>query len=345
MAFAASSFTFPPFDCIGPETALRWSKYVARFKRGMKGFDVNDPERLISLLLHFGGDDLQDIYDNLADADKQAVPAHDDVPAQDIFVRGVAALTQYFSPQQNTEFQKFEFQHTKQLPTENLDKFSIRLRTLALTCDFHDNDREIKSQIISGCRSKRVRGKGLSEPTWTLKQLLDYGRVQELSEGQAKDIERVSAGQTPASASHVQAVHTKPKKWHHKPAWHHKGASPAPSKECGNCGNKGHSAYSPKCPAMGETCSKCGKLNHIAEKCRSVPQQPKKQSPKKQQRHRRRYHKDKVDVVADHAQDHSSDESCDYAWTAGQSDDMERPVFVVSVNGQKFQLLADWCNG
>ena len=340
MAFAASSFNFPQFDCTGPETAVRWTKYISRFKRGMIGFDVTDPDRLISLLLHFGGDDLQDIYDNLPDAEKQAVAAHDDVPAQDVFVRGVAALTQYFSPQQNTEFQKFEFQHTKQLPTENLDKFSIRLRTLASTCDFHDIDREIKSQVIAGCRSKRVRGKGLSEPTWTLKQLLDYGRVQELSEGQARDIERVSVQQTQSSS--VSYVHTKPKpKWHHKPAWQPKETSPA-SKECGNCGKRGHAAYSPKCPAMGETCAKCGKLNHIAEKCRSVPQQqPKKPSPKKQQRYRRRHHRDKVNAVGDDAQGNISDESCDYAWTAGQSDDMERPVFTVSVNGQNFQLLAD----
>ena len=57
-------------------------------------------------------------------------------------------------------------------------------RLISLLVHFGDIDREIKSQGIAGCRSKRVRGKGLSEPTWTLKQLLDYGRVQEFSEGQ-----------------------------------------------------------------------------------------------------------------------------------------------------------------
>ena len=341
MAVAASNFFFPPFDCSGPETAVRWTKYVTHYKRGMQGYDVDNPVRLISLLLHFGGDDLQDIYDNLPEADKQPVEAAGSVPAQDVFVRGVAALTQYFSPQQNTEFQKFEFQHTKQLPTENLDKFSIRLRTLAATCDFHDVDREIKSQVISGCRSKRVRGKGLSEPTWSLKQLLDYGRVQELSDGQAKDMERVSAGQAQASASQVQAVHTKPKKRHQKPAWQNKKPSPASDKACGNCGNQGHAAYSPKCPAMGKNCSKCGKLNHFADMCRSEPKQPKGQSQKKQQRQSRQNGKDKADVVADEVQGHTSDEDSDYSWAASQSHDTDRPVFVVGVNGQNFQLLAD----
>ena len=38
--------------------------------------------------------------------------------------------------------------------------------------------------------SQRLRRKGLSEPTWTLDKLVEYGRALELSETQARDIER-----------------------------------------------------------------------------------------------------------------------------------------------------------
>jgi hypothetical protein len=120
----------------------------------MTGFNINDPGQLLALLLHFGGEDLYDIFETIPAQRRAAVEAGGGNPAQDVFVRGVGALTEYFTPQQNTEYQRYEFRQCKQGDGESLEKFVGRLRPLAATCEFHDQDAEIKSQIIASSLHK-----------------------------------------------------------------------------------------------------------------------------------------------------------------------------------------------
>ena len=79
-----------------------------------------------------------------------------------------------------------------QLASKNLAQFSNRLRTLAAACDFHEAGGEIKSQIIAGCISQKLRRKGLTEPSWNLQKLIEMGKVCELADTQASDIEKTT---------------------------------------------------------------------------------------------------------------------------------------------------------
>ena len=105
-----------------------------------------------------------------------------------ILVRMSSALTDYFTPKQNTEYQRYELCRCLQLPSESLDKFVSRLKALAATCNFTEVDTEVKSQVISGCISQRLRRKGLSEVTWDLSKLIEVGKVYELSDNTALDM-------------------------------------------------------------------------------------------------------------------------------------------------------------
>ena len=75
-----------------------------------------------------------------------------------------------------------------QEPEESMDAFCTQLRKLAATCDFTDTDREIKSQIISGCTSTRLRGRGLSDDLM-LDNLLQQAISLELSDTSAQEME------------------------------------------------------------------------------------------------------------------------------------------------------------
>ena len=72
------------------------------------------------------------------------------------------------------------------MTAETLDQYNARLQQLSKHCNFHDKDREVKSQIIQRCARSKVRDKGLSEPTITLQRLLTFGRTLEATLQQSK---------------------------------------------------------------------------------------------------------------------------------------------------------------
>ena len=47
------------------------------------------------------------------------------------------------------------------------------------------------------------------------------------------------------------------------------------TKECGRCGTLHDQTKRERCPAYGKTCLKCGKVSHLASKCRSKKRDPK----------------------------------------------------------------------
>ena len=73
------------------------------------------------------------------------------------------ALENYFKPQLNTEFEVFEYRQMKQKNSETVDEFATRLRRKAENCGFTEKDKELKSQIIQGCKSAKLRRKALQD--------------------------------------------------------------------------------------------------------------------------------------------------------------------------------------
>ena len=88
-------------------------------------------------------------------------------------------LTEHFFPHKNTEFQRYCFRQSRQTESGTMDEFHTRLRKLPENCDFHDVDAEIKSQIISNRKSKKIIDKALRDPRYKLKQMLEDGRKSE----------------------------------------------------------------------------------------------------------------------------------------------------------------------
>ena len=147
-------------------------------------------------------------------------------------------LTQYFEPQKNRRYEVYRFRQATQEKQETLDQFHTRLRTMAQTCEFHDNDFEIEEQIIIGGTSSKIRKRALRDPNFDLKAMLLEGRRDEQSAFQAKDIESRERNFAETNKLSTQKSET----------------------SCFSCG--GSYPHTGTCPAKGKECKLCKKQNH-----------------------------------------------------------------------------------
>ena len=215
--------TFPSFDPNADQGApgVRFKKYISRFRNLIVATDIDDPKRQNALLLHYIGEEVNDIFETLT---VSALAEGETV--LDVTIK---ALSEYFTPKQNPVFEEYKFRNAKQTHDEALMTYYTRLKQLSLTCEFHDADREIKSQIIQHGRSQRLRRKALIDPTITLSKLLEMGKAAELADSQAANLERtenVSHFTTGSSKNH----NSHPDKARFQPR------SPGTMVKCRNCG-------------------------------------------------------------------------------------------------------------
>ena len=75
------------------------------------------------------------------------------------------------------------FRNASQNSSESLDSYYTRLRRLAQTCKFTNEDEEIKSHIIVSSLSSWLRRRALREDM-DLEALLDYGHGLQMSNKQ-----------------------------------------------------------------------------------------------------------------------------------------------------------------
>ena len=169
--------SLPPFSVHQNAQDIRWKKWISRLENLITAMGIkNDKPRKRALLLHYAGEEVNEIFETLPNTG-------------DNYDTAVARLTEYFSPKKNTEFEVYKFRQAKQEHGESIDTFHTRLRQLALTCEFGENDREVKSQIIQGCSSTRLRRRALREDM-NFDDLLKLARSMELADRQANEIEK-----------------------------------------------------------------------------------------------------------------------------------------------------------
>ena len=102
----------------------RWKKWLARFRNLLLAL-VDSTKRQRALLLHYAGESVNEIFETLPDTDA----GEDENP----FQKAVTALTNYFTPKKNREFEVYVFRKAKQESDESIAAFHTRLRRLAMT--------------------------------------------------------------------------------------------------------------------------------------------------------------------------------------------------------------------
>ena len=148
----------------------------------MVAMNITGAARQRRLLLHYVGEDTNEIFDTLPNT----VAPED----ENTLTKAIDALTVHFEDKKNIVFEECQFRQASQENDETIQAYHTRRKKLAQTCEFADVDREIKAQVIQHCTLTKLRRKGLNDPTVNLKDLLDYGRTLQLTETRIIDLEQ-----------------------------------------------------------------------------------------------------------------------------------------------------------
>ena len=326
--------SMPPFDPHTESSSLttRWEQWLKRFHIYLRAGKITDKTQQRALLLYMAGPQVQEIFETLTDTGND-----------DDFKTAVEKLTEYFMPKKNLAYEVYVFRQARQSPDEALDQYHTRLRKLATTCEFVDGEREIKTQIIQSCLSSRLRRKALRDSTLTLTALLAEGRSIEVSERQAKGIEKslaaIQLNETAPieDANSVNAIRRQQQ---------HSARRDSSKRKCYYCGFD-YPHKNNNCPAQGKECSLCHKMNHFAKVCKSTqnPNQNQTKFPR-QLRPSRHSNTREINVVGnrnagDDESTSSSEEEYVYTVKTGPTIMSNNRTTKVKINRTNFRALID----
>lgn len=155
--------------------------------------------------------------------------------------------------------ERCNFYAASQGANESSADFYSRLKKLSEFCNFGSSlSTMLRDRMVLGCRSIEARRRLLQIDPLDLKTVQDTLAVFEAIEG-------ARGGALQQDTSELHAVNRRQPRSKAQPA------SQSKPKRCYRCGRDACRADS-SCPAMGKTCSNCGKANHFKVVCRSKAQ-------------------------------------------------------------------------
>ena len=124
---------FKSFDVSTEPTSLgiAWNKWTKRLENLFTAMKITEQPRKKAMLLHYAGEDVNDIYETFTDTTYDAAKA---------------ILDAYFTPKKNLTFEVYNFRKLKQddegkrniRAVETIDQYVARLRTVGVRCEFAD---------------------------------------------------------------------------------------------------------------------------------------------------------------------------------------------------------------
>ena len=235
---------------------IRWNKYVSRFDNFLVAMNITTDLQKRALLLHYGGFELHDVYESLTDMGAT-------------YAELKTAFAAYFDPKTNYCYETWNFQKTMQEDGETVQRYYLRLKEIAVRCTFPDVNKSIKTQLVLGTSSSKLRKYCLTNKTATLQVILTRGKLMEDIEFQTKDMETkqetveekpyedVRALRQEIANLKLQVNQNSGKKF----------SALVGKKSCFNCVNS--YPHIGGCPATDKICRACRKSNQFTKVCRS----------------------------------------------------------------------------
>lgn len=178
-----------------------------------------------------------------------------------------AEFKKHCQPKQNTVFARYLFHQRIQKAGETCDTFVTDLRNLVKNCTYDKPNEMVRDRIVAGISSSEIREKLLTTgDDLTMDSAIEIVGVYEATQ------QRLKSMATGHVDDKVDAIHQRRKERYaaqSKTDVKSKGkyTSKKEDVDCGYCGRKHKKG---ECPAFGQTCKKCHKLNHWAIVCRSA---------------------------------------------------------------------------
>jgi len=174
----------------------------------------------------------------------------------------------------NITYERYLFHQRVQKHGESFDDFLADLRKLVRTCDFADmKDSLIRDRIVIGIRDEPTRRRLLQVKKLALGDAIDMCRASEATARRLRvmggtgssDVEALS----PSSSSPSRG-RRRSKSQRRKPHTTYRDPSAGRRPNCRYC-DRQHGGQKESCPAYGQRCRRCSKMNHFEKCCRSTP--------------------------------------------------------------------------
>ena len=225
----------------------RWTKYINRFETYLIAMGVVDDIQKRALLLHFSGEEIQDIADTL--------PA-----TGTTYAEIKAALDTYLKPKSNEIFDIWTFQKLAQSEGESIHQYHLRLVEAAKKCNFPDVNKSIQTQLILGTTNEKLRQYCFTHQNIDTSGILSQGKLLEEVLYQTKTIQEM-----PLKTEREDEIATLRQEINALKLQNNNRTSSSPrikKLSCFNCG--GDYPHVQSCPARNQQCKKCLKMNHFA---------------------------------------------------------------------------------
>ncbi|CAL9695031.1 unnamed protein product [Knipowitschia caucasica] len=172
------------------------------------------------------------------------------------------------NPQTNITMERHKFNTRNQKAGETVESYVSDLRIKAKSCNFGELREElVRDRLVCGINNDHLRKVLLRDSDLTLAKAISVCQIHEMTEEHNKSLMSPQS-----SATNVDAVQNNYTKRRNTERFDRSNAKPTQLiNNCNNCGGS-HSAARIKCPAYGQQCNACKRMNHFKKCCRSRPQ-------------------------------------------------------------------------
>lgn len=246
-----------PFLCEACDKSLiriNWEKWLRSLELYLASEEITNVEKKRNKLLHLGGSQLQEVAYSIPGA----IETYDRERSNDVFKILIEKLTDYFSPKQNSTFERHIFRNIQKVGGEDFNKFLLKIRQQAKRCSFGNSEIEateisMKDKIIDSWASLDLKKK-LLEKERTLDEVIELCQIHEQINNQSTAMDTETSEPGSSSSIAVNKVGFQRRKQ---------------SELCLRCGNPGHAGNVQACPAKNMKCRKCGFQGHYAAFCKT----------------------------------------------------------------------------
>ena len=141
---------------------VRWKKFLTKFENFVIAMSITKDKRKFAMLLHY----VRDFIDNAA-------------PKVEGYDATVEYLNEHLNPNTNDTFNIYRFQKTIQDSKQTVQQFCNRFRSIANRCNFENEDKHIKMQLILGTHSQKLCKFCFTNPTVSLEEVVNRGTLFE----------------------------------------------------------------------------------------------------------------------------------------------------------------------
>ena len=268
-AATASPIYIPPANLPPPKPLLMdenlasnwkaWKKSWCRYEIAT-GIYKQETVVRVSTLLSVIGEDATKAFDTF-----QWEEGENEEDAKQV----LAKFDAYCEPRTQVIYERYRFNNRKQETGENISAYLTELRTIAKNCKHEEitPDEILRDRIVLGIRDDKVRERLLRYNELTLQKAVDLVKAAEQTEHQVKLMRGGESSVVNALRKHHAKMPINDKR--KSPKWSPQAAQQQRQVSRTDCGACGRQHGKRECPAFGQKCRKCGKMNHFQAQCRS----------------------------------------------------------------------------